>query len=106
LVEEGLQDKKPRSLLGDSGLSKPRQQHVGIKYRNKPNLEGMQASEFSTGVFERFKTRCVNEQQKQAHVGLVQESAYMWLCTRLVSELLSRAERIHVKEFGAIVLRD
>ena len=66
----------------------------------------MQTSEFSTGAFERFKTSRVKEQQKQARVGLVQESAYMWRCTGLVSELLSRTERIHMKEFDTIVLRD
>jgi hypothetical protein len=35
---------------------------------------------------------------------LVQERAYLRLCTRLVSESLSCAERIHVKEFRSAIL--
>ena len=39
---------------------------MGIQYRNLEEMpEGMRASEFGTGVLNRFKTRRVNEKQKK-----------------------------------------
>ncbi len=82
--------------------------------------EGMHPSEFGPGVLKR-KTRRVNEKQKKGKnpsKGIHYNFFKAWkrkkrarvgwyksrLCTRLVSESLSRAERIHVKEFLTIFL--
>jgi hypothetical protein len=94
--------------------------NVGIQNGNLESMpEGLRASEFSTGVLKRFKTRCVNEKQKKGknpYKGIQYDFLKEWkrkkrervgwykirICTRLVSESLSRAERIFVKEFVTI----